>query len=610
MKTCWLLYISISFIFFITLINNCLCQGDFIINTIQSEQTVCIGYSTTFDILVQPLGDYSNLVSLTVQGLPSDIETFDFRPQTVIPRGYSILGILTSDLTATGSYILIIQGSDGSLTRQKQVTLNIVDEPYVCPDFSFPENSIGANRIIGYLLGENSPNTEQWYITKNPEAALGLPDGTTEGIGHINEPLPINTFYSVGLGGGYIELGIEGGSVVDQPGVDFALVECGSWDVRMESAEVKINGITRIIDQDYFNERLIIYVPNLYQIDESHWLSIYNIDLSVFGITQADRIKIVDGSGRFTSEGTAGFDVDGIAIFPESYGLPLECKAAIKSPNPGRSVNGNRITIVAEIETGFYTGDISILFQYRYPSLSGPWSDIIAADQQHPNPDTQPPFFIHWDVTTLSEGLYDLRAICSYPGYSDPNPTFVTIEIKHTGATHSARLDTDGHLLVEDMLESEIVNEISSADPITGTLVHLAIDASCLSGNTPKLILKFYLLGDFPILEDFAGLNGLDPAIQLTLQDTGIIDPSNTRLLKVYFHYKDMTNDGIVDGTTIKENWLRLYRYDGISTIEELVSTIDPIKNIAVGASGQTSIFSVIAKPETMCVYDFWFIYQ
>ena len=136
MKTCWLLYISISFIFFITLINNCLCQGDFIINTIQSEQTVCIGYSTTFDTLVQPLGDYSNLVSLTVQGLPSDIETFDFRPQTVIPRGYSILGILTSDLTATGSYILIIQGSDGSLTRQKQVTLNIVDEPYVCPDFS------------------------------------------------------------------------------------------------------------------------------------------------------------------------------------------------------------------------------------------------------------------------------------------------------------------------------------------------------------------------------------------------------------------------------------------------------------------------------------------
>lgn len=582
--------------------------GDFTLSVIHSDRMVSAGYSTAFDVLVEPVsGATTESVTLSVSGLPPDIGAYNFSPPDVTPRGYSVLAIGTLEATTPGTYTLTIQGTDNGsspILKQTQATLNIVDDAYVCPEFPFPQNCVGSNRVLGYLVGLNTPGSCR--ITKDPEGALGLPDSINGCLGRPDNPPPTFVFYSTGLGGGYIELGLEGGSIIDQPGTDFILVEVGSWDVRMESAEVTINGVTKIIDQDYFSDRLFVYIPLLCTDPFERWVSLYNVDLADFGTTQADRLKIADASGKFTSDGTAGFDLDGIAVLPYSYGSALDCQAVIKSPKQGKKVSGNRVTVFGKIQTGQCTIDASILFQYRCPSVIGSWTDIPPASSQYPNPDASHPYFVHWDISAMSEGMYDLRAVYECGDYSDPDPAYITVEIKHSNADHNSGLDVDGKLLVNEVLAPSSKNEITAADTNTGALAELIINTSKTIGGSPSVTLKFHEIGDFPSLAQFAGGASTGPGLEITLYGATIIDANDTGLLTLSLSYPDGDDDGFVDGKNMAETSLNMYRFDGVST-EGLSSSVDPINNLAVGVSGQNSVFAVIGEIQSN-IYD-WSLY-
>ena len=103
-------------------------------------------------------------------------------------------------------------------------------------------------------------------------------------------------------------------------------------------------------------------------------------------------------------------------------------RAAIANPASGRHVAGNGLTIAAALTSGSPDQVRQILFQYRTPSGSGPWTSMTAADFNHPNPVTAEPYFIHWNVGALPAGSYDLRAVAvDVAGSTDTVPDVVTL---------------------------------------------------------------------------------------------------------------------------------------------------------------------------------------
>jgi hypothetical protein len=95
-------------------------------------------------------------------------------------------------------------------------------------------------------------------------------------------------------------------------------------------------------------------------------------------------------------------------------------QATIKIPQNGRKITGNMILIYAEVNK---PEEISkVLFQYKSSSTLN-WENITHVNENHPNPDNSSPYFTHWDVTKLSEGKYNLRAI-AYDINNNPDPSY------------------------------------------------------------------------------------------------------------------------------------------------------------------------------------------
>jgi|GEM_PF-921448 len=120
-----------------------------------------------------------------------------------------------------------------------------------------------------------------------------------------------------------------------------------------------------------------------------------------------------------------------IKTLPDTLGI---VKAIIRTPYAGKKISGSRTTVMAKSMFGKTQQVKGIYFQYR-PADSVVWRPMIPAGPQHnPNPDTIPPFFIHWNVSSFQPGNYFLRAVAfdsdNVPDLS-PISTMITIDNKH-----------------------------------------------------------------------------------------------------------------------------------------------------------------------------------
>jgi hypothetical protein len=107
-------------------------------------------------------------------------------------------------------------------------------------------------------------------------------------------------------------------------------------------------------------------------------------------------------------------------------------RAIIRVPQAGKKVSGERLTVVAELISGVHQDVEKIEFQYKPSHLgSEDWQPIpVPEGSRHTNPDTTWPYFIHWDITSLPNGNYDIRAIAyDKSGGKDPSPLSITITI-------------------------------------------------------------------------------------------------------------------------------------------------------------------------------------
>lgn len=277
-------------------------------------------------------------------------------------------------------------------------------------------------------------------------------------------------------------------------------------------------------------------------------------------------------------------------------------QAAIKVPRNGQKVEGNRVTIVAELTKGDIPLVKEILFQYRLPSVTGTWMDIPPADEIHPNPDTDSPYFVHWDVTVYPEGPVDLRAVAKdHSNVSDSAPDDITVMIEHTDPETTQTLTLEGHNCIKYKMNHGSLADIGLSDEFTSSVyantacANLRLRIPCGSLTSGTVVIATF---DDPADHPISGVNGESIGFWAVVnggEKSGKSDP--VQPIQLRFLYPDNNQDGIVDNTGALETTLKIYKTNVMGYLEELSNIrIDPEANIISGETNNLSNFTILGR--------------
>ncbi|MFT5833385.1 MAG: subtilisin-like proprotein convertase family protein [Cognaticolwellia sp.] len=105
---------------------------DYIVWSLEDEQTVCAGTDATFSFALISLLNYSDDVNLIASGVPNGV-TLDFNSNPAIPGDTVRVNITNTDNTITGLYPITIQINSNSSNQTQILNLTIYssDEPIV-----------------------------------------------------------------------------------------------------------------------------------------------------------------------------------------------------------------------------------------------------------------------------------------------------------------------------------------------------------------------------------------------------------------------------------------------------------------------------------------------
>ncbi len=266
--------------------------------------------------------------------------------------------------------------------------------------------------------------------------------------------------------------------------------------------------------------------------------------------------------------------------------------AAIKLPHAGQKLDGNRITIMAEIVRGSPAIVRQVEIQYRstFP-VTAPWLPVIAANLDHPNPDIRPPYFTYWDVTGLPQGNYELRAVVmDLDGVLSSNPPAIQIMVDHispdveekrAGASYQKR----------ERIFSSVDMTVRVGDGQTNTLSRVTLPAGAVNGTSS--VLKIIVNPSAPPLIP-AHLNSISQFRDISLENgqTQLARPAIMTL-----PYVDNDNDGLVDGILVRADRLAVLAYDPVKDawIKEFPSTIDASSKTVTIQTNHFSLFGIFA---------------
>jgi len=284
---------------------------------------------------------------------------------------------------------------------------------------------------------------------------------------------------------------------------------------------------------------------------------------------------------------------------------PAAVTAVVVSPQGGRRVSGNRVTVSAAQASGTLSAVSSIRFQYR-ASGSGAWSDAAAALPAHPNPAVAAPFYMQWDVTALAPGAYDLRAIAyDLSLSSDPAPAATTIIVDPVAPD---QVETDaggGRTRMDQTVYASVDNTvISGGQGLGDPIARLVLPAGALASSTATLS----LISD----PDVTGIS-TSAAGALSVGLFGRVDLSNAQTLlsggraaALTLSYPDANNDGIVDGQGVSASNLGFFSYDAVASAwrQDLTTTFDPAARTVTGLTPHFSLFGVFALAATASTLD------
>ncbi|MBI4352093.1 MAG: fibronectin type III domain-containing protein, partial [Elusimicrobia bacterium] len=267
-------------------------------------------------------------------------------------------------------------------------------------------------------------------------------------------------------------------------------------------------------------------------------------------------------------------------------------RASIKIPQTGKKVNGNSVTVMAELVTGAIAETKNVRLQYK-PSSSAAWLNIPPKDPgQHPNPDPTSPYFIHWDVTGLAAGGYDLRAVATDLGnVSDPSPASVTITVDAAEADIVENV-SGGKATKEQKVNNLVPNTLQAADPVSAQVTKLVIPAGALDASTATVAVTNNPAVVPPAPAD-AAATGI--VTEVVLSNQSVLAGGQTAAVTLLF--PDADNNGIVDGTTMLASQLEMYSAHSAAGPWErdLASVVDLAGKKVTGHTTHFSFFALFA---------------
>ena len=291
----------------------------------------------------------------------------------------------------------------------------------------------------------------------------------------------------------------------------------------------------------------------------------------------------------------------------------IQVKAAIKIPRNGRKISGNRVTVMAELIEGSINLVRDITFQYRRPSVTGKWANISAAGNNHPNPDEDFPYFIHWDVSEMPDGEVDIRAVATdVDNVSDPAPVDITVEVDHHNPHTTQTIQSNGHIRLDYRIDKCALADFGVSDDAMSeeyknarnANVRIRIPGGALTTGTMVTA----------AFDDPGALSRLEPdnesigyILDLSMDGKHEKIPPG-QYVTLMFDYPDNDREGWVDHTSIHENTLSIYVVEESGKMTELEDVrVNADDNCITGRSSRFSMFTIRGTPDP--VVTGWMLY-
>jgi hypothetical protein len=270
-------------------------------------------------------------------------------------------------------------------------------------------------------------------------------------------------------------------------------------------------------------------------------------------------------------------------------------KATIKIPENGKRIGGNRAQVMAELACGTESVVKEMLFQYKLESASN-WTNITPAEPNHPNPDANSPYFVHWNVDTMTSGRYNIRVVASnLASQPDPSPAFITVEIDNQSPDSVGNSASNGKKENTDQVVKGGDNKIEVANSQDNSVDTVTIPEDALDSDTSVKV-KEKNTNEVPAA-DSRELQSTGEYREVTL-DNGQTNLNNNKKAEVEIAYQDTNQDGIVDGTQVNENDLVVASYNESTGKWEKAnnSSVDKEKNTVKGDTGHFSLFGAFGQ--------------
>ncbi|MBI3296632.1 MAG: hypothetical protein HYZ75_00605 [Elusimicrobia bacterium] len=265
-------------------------------------------------------------------------------------------------------------------------------------------------------------------------------------------------------------------------------------------------------------------------------------------------IRVVDERG--ISEKNVDVLAAALAL---STGSPLS--TFIRSPPGGAKVWGDRLTVAAGVAAGSAGEVRRVAFQFR-SSSAAPWADMAAAEAARPNPAVDAPFTTLWDVTTLTPGRYQVRAVArDASGTDDAAPPVGTVLVDPTDPDQQATRLSSGRVLTRVKVYRAAPAAAEATDPDEAFTTRVALATACVAAESDVLRIDGAPAA-VPLVPSSFSASGIFRDVSL---ESGQAVLTNGRCATLSFGRLDVDGDRRVDGTETRSDNLLIAFFDPLT---------------------------------------------
>jgi hypothetical protein len=265
-----------------------------------------------------------------------------------------------------------------------------------------------------------------------------------------------------------------------------------------------------------------------------------------------------------------------------AYNRLPQMAAVITSPENGRSISGNRLTITANLlKPAEQQGEIA--FEYTQAG-SDSWNLLGSASVAAKS---KSPIILNTDIGALAEGTYHLRAVAlTENNIREPLPGFITITVNHAVPEIIEQCFSTGEQSLSTHITAEKTAVITAAYAGKQEYTQITIPRKSLTAPETDVTVTINPKGIIPPDDSVVSLNTFR---EITLKGAQL---DGTATLSIPF--EDTNNDGIVDGTVLPVKEIAVFAYNATDNVwEQLPTAIDACNHSAIAKTTHFSLFGL-----------------